>query len=90
MSQKRSLEQRLEAISSQLNSERTTVRSMEEVLNDKRRSEWSLEANNKQLEVEKGQLQRKVVDVSLSYCVKSFDFEDLHHFFYSKKSTGIL
>ncbi|XP_042874854.1 golgin subfamily A member 4-like isoform X2 [Penaeus japonicus] len=63
MSQKRSLEQRLEGISSQLNSERTTVRSMEEVLNDKRRSEWSLEANNKQLEVEKGQMQRRISEL---------------------------
>ncbi|XP_064100509.1 cingulin-like [Macrobrachium nipponense] len=63
LSQKRALEQRLEALSSQLNGERSTVRSMEEMLNEKRRSEWSSEATMKQLEVEKNQLQRKISEV---------------------------
>ncbi|XP_068231559.1 centrosomal protein of 135 kDa-like [Palaemon carinicauda] len=63
LSQKRALEQRLEAFSAQLNSERSTVRSMEEMLNEKRRAEWSSEATNKQLEVEKNQLQRKISEV---------------------------
>lgn len=60
LEEKRSVEQRLDAVSTQLNSERSTLRSMEEVLNEKRRSEWSAEATNKQLEVERNQLQRKV------------------------------
>nr|XP_045584865.1 centrosomal protein of 135 kDa-like isoform X2 [Procambarus clarkii] len=63
LEQKRSLEQRLDALTSQLNNERSTVRSMEEVLNEKRRAEWSSEANNKQLEVEKHQLQRKISEL---------------------------
>ena len=50
----------MEGTCEQLNSEKSTVRSLEEVLNDKRRSEWSSEANLKQLELEKAQLQRKV------------------------------
>ena len=54
------MEQQLEGTCEQLNSEKSTVRSLEEVLNDKRRSEWSSEANLKQLELEKAQLQRKV------------------------------
>lgn len=60
--QKRILEQKIDGISAQLATERSTVRSMEDVLNDKRRSEWSSEATMKQLEVEKHQLQRKVID----------------------------
>ena len=62
LSQKRALEQRLDAFSTQLNGERSTVRSMEEMLNEKRRAEWSSEATLKQMEVEKNQLQRKVIN----------------------------
>ena len=62
LSQKRALEQRLDALSTQLNGERSTVRSMEEMLNEKRRAEWSSEATLKQMEVEKNQLQRKVIN----------------------------
>ncbi|XP_042218516.1 centrosomal protein of 135 kDa-like isoform X2 [Homarus americanus] len=63
LEQKRSLEQRLDGISCQLNTERSNARSLEEVLNEKRRAEWSSQASNKQLEVEKHQLQRKVTEL---------------------------
>lgn len=50
----------------QLSSERSSLRAAEETLTQKRRAEWSAEATIKQLEVEKGQLQRKV---KYSVCV---------------------
>ncbi|KAK4289495.1 hypothetical protein Pmani_037534, partial [Petrolisthes manimaculis] len=61
--ERRGLEQRVEAMSGQLSSERTHLRAAEEALTQKRRAEWTAEANIKQLEVEKGQLQRKLTEI---------------------------
>lgn len=58
--ERRGLEHQVETLAGQLSGERSAVRSLEETLNQKRRTEWSSEANIKQLEVEKSQLQRKV------------------------------
>lgn len=68
---RRGLEHQVEALAGQLSGERSAVRSLEETLNQKRRTEWSSEASIKQLEVEKSQLQRKVsaLTVVCSYAV---------------------
>lgn len=58
--ERRGLEQQVEMLAGQLSGERSTVRSLEEVLNQKRRTEWSSESSIKQLQVEKSQMQRKV------------------------------
>lgn len=58
--ERRGLEHQVETLAGQLSGERSRVRSLEETLNQKRRTEWSSEASIKQLEVEKNQLQRKV------------------------------
>lgn len=47
-------------LAGQLSGERSAVRSLEETLNQKRRTEWSSESSIKQLQVEKSQMQRKV------------------------------
>lgn len=57
---RRGLEQQVEMLAGQLSGERSAVRSLEETLNQKRRTEWSSESTIKQLQVEKSQMQRKV------------------------------
>lgn len=54
------MKQKLELLSEQLQNERTTLHSLEEVISEKRKNEFAAETALQQLQVEKIQLQRKV------------------------------
>lgn len=60
MNEKRSLERRVDALTSQSANDRSTLRSLEEMLAEKRKTEFVTESSLQQAKVENTQLQRKV------------------------------
>ncbi|XP_076058055.1 uncharacterized protein LOC143035212 [Oratosquilla oratoria] len=63
LDQRKSLHHKVEGLATQLTKEKSSIRAMEEVVNEKRRAEWTSQAANKTLEVERTMLQRQVSEL---------------------------